>query len=142
MLAFGLMDGAETVSLAKVIMDCDVVGMIERFAREDPVDATTALTGDIAAVGVGGHFLGARSTRQFHRAGELWQPRVFQREPFETYAGRSLARDAAEQARELLAAHTVPPLADDVVAEIDRVIESYAQSVGAPQARVRWREPA
>jgi len=141
MLAFGLMDGAETVSLAKVIMDCDVVGMIERFVREGPVDATTALTGDIAATGVGGHFLGARSTRQFSRAGEVWQPRVFQREPFETYAGRSLARDAAEQARELLAAHTVPPLADDVVAEIDRVIESYARSVGAPEARVRWREP-
>ena len=142
MLAFGLMDGAETVSLAKVIMDCDVVGMIERFAREDPIDATTALAGDIAAVGIGGHFLGARSTRQFYRAGELWQPRVFQREPFETYAGRSLAKDAAEQARELLATHAVPPLADDVVAEIDRVIESYALSVGAPRARVRWREPA
>ena len=67
---------------------------------------------------------------------------VRQREPFETYAGKSLARDAAEQAHELLAAHTVPPLADDVVAEIDRVIENYARSVGAPEARVRWREPA
>jgi len=140
LLAFGLMDGAETVSLAKVIMDCDVVGMIRRFMREDPVDATTALSGDIAAVGVGGHFLGAKSTRRFYHAGELWQPRVFQRAPFETYAGRSLAQDAAAQARELMAAHTVPPLADDVVAEIDRVIERYARSVGAPQARVRWRE--
>ncbi len=142
MLAFGLLDGAETVSLAKIVMDCDVVGMIERFAREDPIDATTALTGDIAAVGVGGHFLAAKSTRQFCRTGELWQPRVFQREPFETYTGRSLVDDAAEQARELLAAHTVPPLADDVVAEIDRVIESYARSVGAPEARLSWREPA
>jgi len=142
MLAFGLMDGAETVSLAKTVMDCDVVGMIKRFAREDPIDATTALTGDIAAVGVGGHYLAAKSTRQFCRTGELWQPRVFQREPFETYAGRSLAQDAAEQARELLAAHAVLPLADDVVGEIDRVIESYARSVGAPQARARWREPA
>jgi trimethylamine:corrinoid methyltransferase-like protein len=140
MVAIGLMDGAETVSLAKVIMDCDTVGMIKRFAREDPIDATTALTGDIAAVGVGGHYLGARSTRRFYRAGELWQPRVFQREPFEAYAGRSLVGDAAEQARELLAAHSVPPLAHDVVMEIDRVIESYARSVGAPQARVRWRE--
>jgi trimethylamine--corrinoid protein Co-methyltransferase len=142
MLAFGLLDGAETVSLAKVMLDCDVVGTIERFAREDPIDATTALTGDIAAVGVGGHFLGAKSTRQFYRAGELWQPRVFQREPFEAYAGRSLVQDAAEKARELMAAHTVLPLADDVVVEIDRVIDDFARSVGAPEARVRWREPA
>jgi trimethylamine--corrinoid protein Co-methyltransferase len=139
MLAFGLMDGAETVSLAKVIMDCDVVGMIERFSRQDPVDATTALTNDIAAVGIGGHYLGARSTRQFFRAGELWQPRVFQRDPLEAYAGRSLARDAAEQAHELLASHQVPQLGDDVAAEVDGVIERYARSVGAPEARVRWR---
>ena len=76
-------------------MDCDVVGMIERFARDDPVDATTALTGDIDAVGVGGHFLGARSTRQFYRAGELWQSRVFQREPSETYSDRSLVLGSA-----------------------------------------------
>jgi trimethylamine--corrinoid protein Co-methyltransferase len=142
MLAFGLMDGAETVSLAKIMTDCDVVGMIKRFMRDGPIDASTALTGDIAAVGVGGHYLGVKSTRHFSRAGEFWQPRVFQREPFEKYAGRSLVQDAAERARELLAKHTVPPLAEDVATEIDRVIESYARAVGAPRERVRWRAPA
>ena len=69
LLAFGLMDGAETVSLAKIVMDCDVVGMIQRFVRDDPVDETTALVGDIAEVGVGGHFLSRRSTRRFLAAG-------------------------------------------------------------------------
>ena len=140
MLAFGLLDGAETVSLAKVIMDCDVVGMIKRFVRDDPVDESTALTGDIETVGVGGHFLGLKSTRRLSRLGELWRPRVFQREPFAACAGSSLAADAAGQAQEILASHTVPPLADDVVAEIDRVIDRYARSVGAPEGRVRWRE--
>jgi len=48
-----------------------------------------------SAVGVGGHFLGARSTRQFYRAGELWQSRVFQREPSETYSDRSLVLASA-----------------------------------------------
>ena len=140
MLAFGLLDGAETVSMAKVIMDCDVVGMIKRFVRDDPVDASTALTADIETVGVGGHFLGLKSTRHLSRTGELWRPRVFQRDPFEAYAGRSLAADAARQAQDILASHTVPPLADDVVGEIDRVIDRYARSVGAPEGRVRWRE--
>jgi trimethylamine--corrinoid protein Co-methyltransferase len=141
MLAFGLIDGAETVSLAKIIMDCDVVGMIRRFVRDDPVDATTALTADVASAGVGGHFLGLKSTRQFYRAGEIWQPRVFQRGTYETHAGRALAQDAADRARELLATHAVLPLADDVVAEIDRVIEGYARIVGAPPTRVHWRDP-
>lgn len=142
MLAFGLMDGAETVSLAKSVMDCDLVGMIRRFVRDDPVDARTALTADIAAVGVGGHYLARRSTREFYRGGELWQPRVLQREPFESYGGRTLVADAAAQARALLATHEVPPLADDVADEIDAVIARYARSVGASDTRVRWREEA
>ena len=142
MLAFGLIDGAETVTLAKTIMDRDVVTMIERLLRDDPVDAAHALVGDIAQVGAGGHFLGRRSTRELRRAGELWSPRVFQRAPFESYGGRSLVEDAAEQARELLRTHEVPPLPDDVAAEIDAVIERYARLVGAPARRVRWRDGA
>ena len=142
MLAFGLIDGAETVSLAKTVLDRDMVTMMERFLREDPIDATRALTGDIREVGVGGHYLKARSTRTFLHAGELWSPTVFQRAPFESYGGRSLVEDAAEQARELLRTHEVPPLADDVVAEIDAVIGRYARSVGAPDSRVHWRSRA
>ncbi len=95
MLAFGLMDGAETVSLAKTVMDRDIVTMIKRFLREDPIDATRALTADIREVGVGGHYLEAKSTRTLLHAGELWSPGVFQRAPFESYGGRSLVEDAA-----------------------------------------------
>lgn len=140
LIAVGLLDGAESVSLAKVVLDCDVVGMIERFVRDEPVDATRALTADIAAVGVGGHFLARRSTRQFRRAGEFWQPRVLQRRPFESCGGRSLVREAADRARELLESHEVPPLAEDAVQAIDAVIAGYASQVGAPAGRVPWRE--
>jgi trimethylamine--corrinoid protein Co-methyltransferase len=139
MLAFGLIDGAETVSLAKAVLDRDVVTGIKRFLRDDSVDVTTALTDDIRRVGVGGHFLAERSTRSLMRGGELWTPRVFQRAPFESYRGRSLVQDAADEARELLRTHEVPPLPDDVAAEIDAVIGRYARSVGAPEQRVPWR---
>jgi trimethylamine--corrinoid protein Co-methyltransferase len=139
MLAFGLMDGAENVSFAKIIMDCDVVGMIKRFVRQEPIDASTMLAADIAEVGVGGHYLGRRSTREFYRAGQIWQPRVLQRGPFEAFAGRPLVNGAAEQAHGILDAHTVAPLPDDVVREIDAVIGRYARSVGAREDRVRWR---
>jgi trimethylamine--corrinoid protein Co-methyltransferase len=142
LLAFGLMDGAETVSLAKTVLDCDVVGMIRRFVRDEPVDATRALVDDIAAVGIGGHYLGRRSTRALYRGGEQWQPALLRREPFDTYAGRTLVGDAAERARQILAEHAVTPLAEDVAGEIDRVIEAHAQRVGAPASRVRWREGA
>jgi trimethylamine--corrinoid protein Co-methyltransferase len=130
LLAFGLMDGAETVSLAKIVLDCDLVAMVERFLREGRIDETTALIDDIVAVGIGGHYLGRKSTRRWHRAGEIWWPSVFQREGWESYEGRSLVRDAAARAHELLAAHEVPPLSDDLQRHIDAVIAGYRRTAG------------
>ena len=141
-LAFGCSDGAQSLSFAKVVLDCDSVGALRRLVREDPIDATRALMDDIAAVGIGGHYLGRKSTRRFHRAGEVWQPALWQRGPFEAYEGRPLAQEAAARADELLRTHEVDPLPEDVAAEIDAVIERYARSVGAPAARVRWRGEA
>ena len=43
LLAFGLMDGAETVSLAKIMLDCDIVGALKRYLRDDPIDEARAL---------------------------------------------------------------------------------------------------
>jgi trimethylamine---corrinoid protein Co-methyltransferase len=129
LLAFGLMDGAETVSLAKIVLDCDVVGMVERFMRPGAIDDTTALIDDIVAVGIGGHYLGRKSTRYWHRAGEVWWPRVFQRDAWESYRGRALVHDAAERAVELLTTHEVPPLPKDVQRHIDRAIADYRRVV-------------
>ena len=130
MLAFGgLIDGAETVSLAKIMLDRDVVGMIERFVRDDPIDATTALIDDIVDVGIGGHFLGRKSTRRFFREGELWQPTIFQREPFDSYHGTTLVAQAAAKAREIVAGHDVTPLDDDVQRHITQVIADYRKVV-------------
>ena len=139
-LAFGCSDGAQSLSFAKVLLDCDSVGALRRLVRDDPIDASRVLLDDIAAVGPGGHYLGRRSTRAFHRAGEVWQPGLWQRGPFEAHEGRPLVEEAAARADEVLRAHEVEPLPDDVAAEIDDVIERYARSVGAPAARVRWRE--
>ena len=140
-LAFGCTDGAQSLSFAKVLLDCDSVGALRRLVRDDPIDETRTLLDDIAAVGIGGHYLGRRSTRQFHRAGEVWQPALWQRGTFESYEGRPLVAEAASRADEILRTHEVTPLPDDVAAEIDAVLERFARSVGAPAARVPWREP-
>jgi trimethylamine--corrinoid protein Co-methyltransferase len=138
-LAFGCPDGAQSLSFAKVLLDCDSVGALRRLVREDPIDATRALLDDIAAVGHGGHYLGRKSTRQFHRAGEIWQPELWQRGPFEAYEGRPLVAEAAARADEILRTHVVEPLPDDVAAEIDAILGRYARSVGAPVDRVDWK---
>lgn len=140
MLAFGLVDGAQSVSLAKTILDCDTVGALRRLVRDESVDAAEALVEDLVEVGIGGHFLGRRSTRERSRRGEPWRPRVWQRQAWEQHEGTTLVAEAAAMAEELLATHEVPPLPDDVVREVDGIITRYARAVGAPEDRVRWRE--
>ena len=130
MLAFGCSDGAETVSLAKIVLDCDLVAMVERFLRDGPIDETTALIDDIVAVGIGGHYLGRKSTRRWHRAGEIWWPSVFQRGGWESYEGRPLVRDAAERAHELLRLARGAAAVRRPARHIDAVIAGYRLAVG------------
>jgi trimethylamine--corrinoid protein Co-methyltransferase len=131
LLFFGLLDGATIVSPAKTVLDSDAMGMIRRLVRSETVDASTALYDDIRDVGIGGHFLGRRSTREFARAGELWQPALFRREPFDAYAQRSLHDDAIERAEHVMATHEVPPLSDDVEHHIADVVARHAARYGA-----------
>ena len=138
-LAFGCSDGAQSLSFAKVMLDCDSVGALRRLVRDDPIDAARALFDDIAAVGIGGHYLTRKSTRVFSRAGEVWQPGLWQRGPFEQYEGVNIAQAAASRADEVLRDHVPTPLPEDVEREVDAIIDAFARTVGAPTARVRWR---
>ena len=104
------------------MLDADTVGAIRRFVRDDPIDASTALFDDIRDVGIGGHYLKARSTREFLHKGELWSPAVWQRAPFEAYAERSLVADAAARAREIIDANLATPVDDAVLARVEQVI--------------------
>jgi trimethylamine--corrinoid protein Co-methyltransferase len=124
-LAFGLLDSAQTASLAKAVLDADTVNAIERFMRPEPLDETSALIDDLLAVGIGGHFLARKSTRTRYRAGELFEPRVWQRGTFDQHAGTSLVAAAAARAEELIAASDVPPLPDDVATHCDSLIAAY-----------------
>ena len=130
MLAFGLMDSAQTASLAKTVLDADTVNAIERFMRDDPVDEARALVDDIIAVGIGGHYLARKSTRRFYREGELWQPGLWQRGPFEQYLGTPLVQQAWEKAHELISSNDVPPLPDDVRRHCDELIGRYLARLG------------
>jgi len=125
MLAFGLMDSAQTASLAKTVLDADTVSAIERFMREDSVDETRALMDDLVEVGIGGHFLARKSTRRNYRAGELWQPSLWHRGTFDQHVGTPLVKDAWDRAQTLIAESDVPPLPDDVRRHVRSTIDTY-----------------
>jgi trimethylamine--corrinoid protein Co-methyltransferase len=125
LISAGGLDGVQISSLAKYVLDNDQIGALRRYLREDPIDETSALMDDILEVGIGGHYLGRRSTRQFSRS-EVWRPQAFQRGTYEEFIGRPLAHEAAARAREILAEHEVPPLPDDAERHIDDVVGGWA----------------
>jgi trimethylamine--corrinoid protein Co-methyltransferase len=125
LISTGGLDGVQISSLAKYVLDNDQIGALRRYLREEPIDETTALMDDILEVGIGGHYLGRRSTRRFSRT-EVWRPQAFQRGTFEEFAGRPLAEEAASRAREILTGHEVPPLPEDAERHIDAVIRDWA----------------
>ncbi len=130
LIAAGGLDGVQQSSLAKIVLDCDQIGALRRYCRDDPIDEAHALIDDIKAVGIGGHFLGRRSTRSFART-EVWRPDVFQRGTFEEFCDTPLVDQAVARAREVLAAYEPPPLADDAERHIDAVIADYTAGLRA-----------
>jgi trimethylamine--corrinoid protein Co-methyltransferase len=130
LVASSFVDSSAVFSPAKTVLDVDALGMLRRFLRETPVDASTTLFNDIAAVGDGGHFLGRASTRRLARAGEVWEPSLFRRGGSSWREGGDLVREAAERAAELVAAHRPEPLPGDVERAIGDAVRRYAASLG------------
>ena len=128
LIAAGGFDGVQTTSLAKMVLDDEQVGALRRYLRESPIDETTALMDDILEVGIGGHYLGRRSTRA-HARHEVWRPAVFQRGTFEEAAGpgRSLLEQAVARAERLLAEHEPLPLDEAAERELDAIVAGWAE---------------
>lgn len=128
LIAAGCLDGVQVASYAKAVLDNDTLGYIRRISRDDSFAAANALADEMAAVGIGGHFLGRRSTRERLRGELVWQPTTYRRGPTAGRDGRTLVEEALERAEALLAAPQTPPLGDDVQRHIDGVISSFAAS--------------
>jgi trimethylamine--corrinoid protein Co-methyltransferase len=122
-VGLGTFDGAQGTSLAKIVLDDDVAGLVKRLTAETPFTNAAALLDDIREVGPGGHFLGRRSTRE--RRTTVWQPAVFRRGTFESCRDRTVVSDALERAHALLAEHEVTPLPDGVKDEIEGIVAAF-----------------
>ncbi len=120
LVGLGCIDGAQTTSLATIVLHHDAAGLVKERVRRTSFDAASCLLDDIRAVGSGGHYLGRRSTRQHAR--DVWTPGVLRRDTFEASHGRTLVQDALERARELLSTHEVLPLPEEVDRHLDEVI--------------------
>ncbi len=102
--AFGLLDGAMTMSYAKFIIDNDIVGSCSRTLRGIDVQEEALAYQVIADVGPGGNFLTHKHTLE-HMRNEMYIPRVSIRQDYQTWlkgGGKDSWEKAEEIARQLL----------------------------------------
>jgi trimethylamine--corrinoid protein Co-methyltransferase len=127
LVAGSFFGGSRVLSPAKVVLDADAIGALQRFLGGETFDEAAVLLDDIAAIGPGGHFLGLPSTRARARAGEVFEPRLFRRRRLGDVVDATLVTDAAVRARELLEQHEVQPLSD----EAERIVVAAIQKYGS-----------
>ena len=119
----GMLDGAQMLSLPKILLDAELYRQCRRAVAGMTVDDEHLMLDLVAEVGPGGHFLKARRTRRYLRGDELYSPRIMLREPYEAWSveRRDEFHRAAAAVDEILATHRPRPLpagADAVFADV------------------------
>jgi trimethylamine--corrinoid protein Co-methyltransferase len=128
----GMHGGAQMLSLPKILLDCEIFRECRRARAGMTVDDEHLMTGVVADVGPGGHFLKARQTRQYMRSGELYLPELMLREPYEVWRDGKKAElgRAIEAVERVLATHRAAPLPAGADAKIADVVAAAGRELG------------
>ncbi len=123
----GELQNTMAVSLEKILIDEEIIGMARRFAEGITVTPETLGFDVIKKVGPRGNFLGERHTLQYFRK-EQFMPTFFNRERFDVWQKAGAKRPeklAGEKARYLLDNYQPDPLPSAALAEINAIYDSY-----------------
>ena len=130
----GWMEGGLHASLAKFVLDAELLGMVEALLDPIVVDEDTLAIDAIREVGPGGHFFGVGHTQErfrhaFHR------PMISDWRNYESWeeAGRpEAAATATRLAKAYLDAYEPPTMDDDVREELDEFVARRVAEGGVP----------
>jgi trimethylamine--corrinoid protein Co-methyltransferase len=123
----GEIEGDQLLILEQLVVDNELAHICERLYSGVDGSPGRDLYADIAKVGPGGHFLGARSTRLAARSDEFYMSKLMDRHPYEAWLelGKpDLYRNARQKVNEILAAPMVDPLPENVVVELERILQA------------------
>jgi trimethylamine---corrinoid protein Co-methyltransferase len=130
----GWMEGGLHASLAKMVLDADLLAMVAALLEPIVVDEGTLAHDAIAEVGPGGHFFGVGHTQDRFRHA-FYLPLISDWRNYETWdeAGRpDAAGRAAQLAQQFLDAYTEPPMDPVVRAELDDYVARRVAEGGVP----------
>lgn len=123
----GSRDNSISGSAVSLIMDAEVYAHASAYQRQFSADAATLAVEVIDDIGPGGHFLSHKHTVQNFRK-ELWTKRLQDSLLLES-GPDSYADRARQKAKEILASHSVPPLEESVLKEMDALMAEAREDI-------------
>ncbi|MDA8228411.1 MAG: trimethylamine methyltransferase family protein [Desulfitobacterium hafniense] len=127
----GSLDNALISCYAMLVIDNELSSVVQRTIKDFEVTEDKLAVNIIAEViEKKSNFLEHKHTRKHFRAGELWLPPLGDRQTYEKWAvSKEKIEDKARRtAKELIAAHQVIPLSEEINREFDRII-AYARKI-------------
>ncbi len=118
--AFGMLDGALTVSYAQYVIDNDIVGSCLRTLRGIEVTDDTLAYDVIKKVGPGGNYLSEEHTIRYMRT-ESYYPRASDRQQYQHWIDAG-SKDSWKRAEEVVSEILNSPRGEIIPADIDRII--------------------
>ncbi len=119
----GYLDTGMICSAEMLVMGDEVIGMVKRFIEGIEVNPETLAREIIEKVGPGGNFLQEDHTFHHFRK-EHWIPSLMVRKKYDTWmeeGQKTLGEKVREKIRQIVETHRVPPLADSVLRELERL---------------------
>jgi trimethylamine--corrinoid protein Co-methyltransferase len=126
----GCLEGGLLFSPELLVISDEAVGMTRQAVEPIEVSDETIALDVIRSVGVGNTFLGEAHTLKHFR--ELWTPRSLSWEgrlQWESAGSTTLRQRARERVFHIWETHEVPPLPDDVLDGMRRVVDRRRASV-------------
>ncbi len=122
----GMIEGGLTWDYAQLIIENEMAGMILKTLHGIPMDEKHMSLDVIEEVGPGGEFISHAHT--FENFRDLSAPKLFDRNSYETWLGRTGGKDVYERAREkaigMLENEPIKdPLSDDTRRQLRSVLE-------------------
>ncbi len=132
LVGFGEIESDQLLILEQIVIDNELAHLCQRLA--DGVDCVDEkdLFIDIAQVGPGGHFLGARSTRKAARSTEIYMPGLIEHHSYETWLNLgkpSMYTKAHDTVALILEEPPLDPLPEHVSAKLDLILARAAQEI-------------
>ncbi len=131
----GGLGGMANVTLTayeSILLDDELYGAIRRALAGVATDEEHLDFAALTGIAEAGNAMGSEHTLRYLRSGEVWQPRLANRQGLvagQASAGTSVERSRAE-VRRVLASHEVAPLPAAVRAELDGILEAYDRGRG------------